>query len=150
MEIAVPKDPNGLQKTTLPLSPTQIEGQRLVWNNYFDLKIRYFEIEFNNTIEEELHQGDYYREVIYMPNSVVTFIMSPPESQTDSDKIKVGLKIHLDYLNIDVNAGDFVLIGPGSNPSHRELSNAQIIAENIQTDEDKKKIWINADSAFIR
>jgi hypothetical protein len=62
----------------------------------------------------------------------------------------IGVQITLKKLDIDIDSGDFVLIGPGSQPTHRELSKAQIIAQKIDKEEDFKNIWVNADSAYLR
>jgi hypothetical protein len=50
----------------------------------------------------------------------------------------IGVQITLKWLDIDIDLGDFLLIGPGSQLTHRELSKAQIIAQKIKK---KSKIF---------
>jgi hypothetical protein len=83
-------------------------------------------------------------EALYIPNSVITYKLKSHESK------RIGLQIKLKYLDIDVDSGDFVLIGAGSEPIPREQSKAQIIAQSIKNEKEVKSIWVNADSAYLR
>jgi len=117
----------------------------------FILDITYFEIPFTHHEQEvELaNPNNTYREVIYIPNSVITYKLNSLQSLDDKSS-KVGVKIKLELLDIDIYSGDYLIIGAGSEPKPRELSNVQIIAQNINNEADQKDIWVNADSAYIR
>ncbi len=88
-------------------------------------------------------------EALYIPNSVITYRLESHLSF--EEKKKIGIQITLKKLDIDIDNGDYVLIGPGFQPTiTRELSKAQIIAQKIDNEKDFKNIWVNADSAYLR
>ncbi|CAG2113245.1 unnamed protein product, partial [Medioppia subpectinata] len=119
----------------------------------FKLEIQYFKIDFRETTERELHyinDADQRQDVYYIPNTVITYKLMPPPD-TGSKNISVGVIVVITKLDIDEDAGDFVLVGPGSEPTHRELSKAQIITKNIDEETDKPRdLYVYADSAYIR
>lgn len=117
------------------------------------MTVEYSEIRFTNNEEVTLNHEQPVLEVGYQSNSIFTYILNSGEDDGDEEarckKQKLGINITLEQLNIDIDKGDFLLIGPGSNPTHRELSKAQIIAENVEYP-DEKRIWVNAEAAYIR
>ena len=119
------------------------------------MNIEYGEIIFHGNTEKKLtypDQSQYTQK--YDKNSIFTFILDPGNDDDDEAKCKVeivGINITLEHLDIDIDKGDFLLIGPGSKATHRELSRAQIISDNIFNEpDDHKRIWVNAEAAYIR
>ncbi|CAG2172647.1 unnamed protein product [Oppiella nova] len=124
--------------------PFQLKG--------FSLDIYYFVVQFRNISERELYgkyDEDHHQEVAYVPNTSITYklIPTPPTGGVD---ISVPIRIYIEYLDIDVDSGDYVVIGPGSQSKHRELSKTQIITENIGEVDDYQEVVIYADSVYIR
>jgi hypothetical protein len=132
--------PNGedVDKTIKP-------GDVLIENSVFYMKLIYFEIPFTENEQISFDVGKANEtEALYIPNSVITYKLKNHESK------RIGVQIKLKYLDIDVDSGDFVLIGAGSEPTPREQSKAQIIAQSIKNEKEVKSIWVNADSAYLR
>ncbi len=108
------------------------------------MKLIYFEIPFTNNQKISFDVGKANEtEALYIPNSVITYKLKSHGSK------RIGVQIKLKYLDIDVDSGDFVLIGAGSEPTPREQSKAQIIAQSIKNEKEVKSIWVNADSAYL-
>lgn len=63
-----------------------------------------------------------------------------------SNETKKGIEITIDFLNLDFDVGDYMIIAGGEHPLQRSMSTAHIFAEQIKN----KKIWVNSDSAYIK
>lgn len=57
-----------------------------------------------------------------------------------------AVEITIEFLDLDFDVGDYMMIGGGSSPLMRSMSTARLFTEYIKN----KKIWVNADGAYIR
>lgn len=57
-----------------------------------------------------------------------------------------AIEITIEFLDLDFDVGDYMVIGGGESPLIRSMSTARLFTEYIKN----KKIWVNADGAYIK
>lgn len=122
-------------------------------------------LESNDPNANMIQYGLDNQTVRYRPNWVKTFIIPKMPLCAIDDQIKqckdktaVGIRVEIQALDLDFDRGDYLLVGPGD-PNAGETvqmwryAKSQIFTRKIEfADEIRNphRIWINADSAFIR
>lgn len=147
------EESGGINFSPITDTDTQQHGDMTINYKGFKLKLIYFEMHFISNGEITLdsrYTNNTIAEALYVPNSVLTFKLISPQSDDIENKVLIGVQISLEFLDIDIDSGDFLLIGPGSETTPRELSKDQIIYQNVNNGEEPTNIWVNADSAYIR
>ena len=133
---------------------TNSQGKRTV--TFSDLKSKeilifemiYWELPFLYEEPEYLTDPSKSPSLRYDPNMVKTYIIPKKIDCNGRDCKKVGIEIIIEELNLDFNKGDYILVGPGSKP-HFWLSTPSLIIARRINDNEPKKIWVHADSAFL-
>lgn len=111
-------------------------------------------IETDPEVKPEVHT------LLYKPNWVKTYILgkrSMCDLNVDNcqEKFYIGITVTISHLDLDFDRGDYLLIGPGMKPDFWKNSHSHLMAQPIGLNKDnplqkEQKIWINADSAYLR
>lgn len=71
------------------------------------------------------------------------------EDDNENTEYKIGARVVIDYLDLDFDKNDYVMIGAGERPDFWFNTKFHLITNKISNEKEKIKFWINADSAFI-
>lgn len=123
-------------------------------NNSFHLYINFEAITFQNNEINITNDGDEIYIDEYKPNSVWSFVIKKkPNDNNEDDNInteyKIGARVVIDYLDLDFDKNDYVMIGAGERPDFWFNTKFHLITSKITSDNEKMTFWINADSAFV-
>lgn len=126
---------------------------------FFSLDVEYDEVRFNenlvNPIEELAPDGPLKNILLpYKQNAVKSFVFKKrPICLENVDKCKnfyIGILIEINALDLDFEKGDYLVIGSGLRPSFRLDSKSQVLSQKIEKVEEKRQVWVQADSAFMK
>lgn len=128
----------------------------------FELSVIYKEVPFKSVFDLETHllqpnpaRLTQFSNMItesYEPNQVLTYVFDrrkPCDGATPCDIYYVGISLDVHQLDLDFDRGDYLLVGPGRMPQFRKNSLSQIISTKVTID-NPKKLWIDAQQAFLR
>ena len=164
MEYNFISSPDSVGNRTIVFT-TVADGDKI---KIFHLELKYSEVRFiyeNDTQQPTVlpvgQDQSLPIETPYLPNSVKTYILDKQQNSYCEDfassschnQYLVGISLEILQLNLDFDRGDYLLIGPGDRPEFWKNSQVHMIAQRIRENEqakERRKIWINADSAFIR
>ncbi|UXI18341.1 yorkie [Sarcoptes scabiei] len=86
----------------------------------------------------------------YEPNTVWTFsVNKTTDSIDDGILFKIGILIEIEYLRLDFDRNDYLMIGPGSNGKFWVQSKSQMIAKDVDPNENLR-FYVHTETAFIR
>lgn len=119
----------------------------------FDMTVHYEDVPFVYKLVESDDQNGTEFEFPYVPNSVSTFVINkhslcPTGDDDDCEEIRIGVVIEIDDLDLDFQLNDYLIVGSGAKPVFWANSKAQMITS--KSEDKRRKIWVNADSAYLR
>ena len=109
-------------------------------NPVFMVELEYSELQFNSSEEyidadRETHKNYSFE---YKPNYVQTLVLNRTED------MKYGIVIDINHLDLDVDRGDYIILGSDRRPKHSK--NSVIIWDNKKM----KSIYVNSNQTFIQ